>query len=53
LYRFRNGKGGIEISGGSDMENGHFLFDGPGALSDFQPFYKNLNGVRPILWLCT
>jgi hypothetical protein len=42
-------KGGIDISGCSDLIDGHFQFDGPGALSSSPGhFYNNINGVHTL-----
>ena len=46
-------QGGIDISGCSDLIDGHFILDGFGALSEMPTDYHNLNGVRPALWLKT
>ena len=43
-------QGGITLGGGDLLsDNGHFVYDGPGGLTDIQ----GLNGVRPALWLRT
>lgn len=47
-------QGGIDISGCSDLVDGHFQFDGAGALlSTPEHFQNDINGVRPALWLKT
>jgi len=43
-------QGGLTLGGGDFLnEDGHFVYDGSGELTDIQ----GLNGVRPALWLRT
>ncbi len=44
-------QGGIDVGGCGAFSEGHFRFDGCGALSNCPPDEHNLNGVRPALWL--
>ena len=43
--------GEIGIGNADLLVDGHFLQDGPGYLSSGIPGEKNINGVRPALWL--
>jgi len=43
-------RGGIGIGNGGLLQDGHFLQDGDGWLSK-EDARRNLNGVRPALWI--
>ena len=43
--------GGIDVSGGGDLKDGHFMFDKSNFMATDTTDGLYLNGVRPALWL--